>query len=296
MKSKDWFMIVSLGTLWGSSFFFVELLLEMLSPFLIVYLRVALAAILLLFILLIKQVKVTLNASLIFSLFIMAILNNVLPFLLIAYGQQTVTGGLASILNANTSLLTILIAPLLIPSEKLSFNRVGGAIIGICGVIIAVGYENIFQIYENNLGKYLILLATLSYALASVWAKLTLDGVPALISATGMLTGSAIILTPIAFFYNFDELSNLSISAFSMSALFAILCSVLAYIIYFKILESAGASNLLVCTVIIPPSAIVLNSIFLNQAVSQSETIGLLIIIMGLIVLDGRYIKSDERL
>jgi len=197
-----------------------------------------------------------------------------LPFLLIAYGQQTVTGGLASILNANTSLLTILIAPLLIPSEKLSFNRVGGAIIGICGVIIAVGYENIFQIYENNLGKYLILLATLSYALASVWAKLTLDGVPALISATGMLTGSAIILTPIAFFYNFDELSNL----------------------YFKILESAGASNLLVCTVIIPPSAIVLNSIFLNQAVSQSETIGLLIIIMGLIVLDGRYIKSDERL
>ena len=296
MKSKDWLMIICLGTLWGSSFFFVELLLEMLSPFLIVYLRVALAAILLLFILLIKQVKVTLNVSLIFNLFIMAMLNNVLPFLLIAYGQQSVTGGLASILNANTSLLTILIAPLLIPSEKLSFNRVSGAIIGIFGVIIAVGYENIFQIYENNLGKYLILLATLSYALASVWAKLRLDGVPALISATGMLTGSAIILTPIAFFYNFDELANLSLSAFSMSALFAILCSVLAYIIYFKILESAGASNLLVCTVIIPPSAILLNSLFLNQAVSQPEIIGLLIIIVGLIVLDGRYIKSVERL
>ena len=296
MNSKDWLMIVCLGTLWGSSFFFIELLLEILSPFLIVYLRVALAAILLLFILLIKQVKVTLNVSLIFNLFIMAMLNNVLPFLLIAYGQQSVTGGLASILNANTSLLTILIAPFLIPSEKLSFNRVSGAIIGIFGVIIAVGYENIFQIYENNLGKYLILLATLSYALASVWAKLRLDGVPALISATGMLTGSAIILTPFAFFYNFDELANLSFSAFSMSALFAILCSVLAYIIYFKILESAGASNLLVCTVIIPPSAILLNLLFLNQAVSQSEIIGLLIIVAGLIVLDGRYIKSSEQL
>ena len=296
MKSKDWFFIILLGTLWGSSFFFIEFLLEMLSPFLIVYLRVALAAILLLFILFIKQVKVSLNVSLIFNLFIMAMLNNVLPFLLIAYGQQSVTGGLASILNANTSLLTILIAPFLIPSEKLSFNRVSGAIIGIFGVIIAVGYENIFQIYENNLGKYLILLATLSYALASVWAKLRLDGVPALISATGMLTGSAIILTPFAFFYNFDELANLSLSAFSMSALFAILCSVLAYIIYFKILESAGASNLLVCTVIIPPSAILLNLLFLNQAVSQSEMIGLLIIVAGLIVLDGRYIKSSEQL
>ena len=296
MKSKDWFFIILLGTLWGSSFFFIEFLLEMLSPFLIVYLRVALAAILLLFILFIKQVKVSLNVSLIFNLFIMAMLNNVLPFLLIAYGQQSVTGGLASILNANTSLLTILIAPFLIPSEKLSFNRVSGAIIGIFGVIIAVGYENIFQIYENNLGKYLILLATLSYALASVWAKLRLDGVPALISATGMLTGSAIILTPFAFFYNFDELANLSLSAFSMSALFAILCSVLAYIIYFKILESAGAGNLLICTVIIPPSAILLNSLFLNQAVSQSELIGLLIILVGLIVLDGRYIKSSKQL
>ena len=252
MKSKDWFFIILLGTLWGSSFFFIEFLLEMLSPFLIVYLRVALAAILLLFILFIKQVKVSLNVSLIFNLFIMAMLNNVLPFLLIAYGQQSVTGGLASILNANTSLLTILIAALLIPGEKLSFNRAGGAIVGICGVIVAVGYENIFQIYENNLGKYLILLATLSYALAGVWAKLRLDGVPALIAATGMLTASAIILTPFAFFYNFDELANLSLSAFSMSALFAILCSVLAYIIYFKILESAGAGNLLICTVIIP--------------------------------------------
>ena len=296
MKSKDWLMIFCLGGLWGSSFFFVELLLETLSPFLIVYLRITLAAILLLFILLIKQVKVAFNASLIFNLFIMAMLNNVLPFLLIAYGQQSVTGGLASILNANTSLLTILIAPLLIPSEKLSFNRVGGAIIGVCGVIVAVGYENIFQIYENNLGKYLILLATLSYAIAGVWAKLRLDGVPALISATGMLTGSAIILTPFAFFYNFDDLANLSLSAFSMSALFAILCSVLAYIIYFKILESAGASNLLVCTVIIPPSAILLNLLFLNQAVSQSEMIGLLIIVVGLIILDGRYIKSSEQL
>jgi len=296
MKSKDWFFIILLGTLWGSSFFFIEFLLEMLSPFLIVYLRVALAAILLLFILFIKQVKVSLNVSLIFNLFIMAMLNNVLPFLLIAYGQQSVTGGLASILNANTSLLTILIAALLIPGEKLSFNRAGGAIVGICGVIVAVGYENIFQIYENNLGKYLILLATLSYALAGVWAKLRLDGVPALIAATGMLSASAIILTPFAFFYNFDELANLSLSAFSMSALFAILCSVLAYIIYFKILESAGAGNLLICTVIIPPSAILLNSLFLNQAVSQSELIGLLIILVGLIVLDGRYIKSSKQL
>ena len=90
MNSKDWLMIVCLGGLWGSSFFFIELLLKILSPFLIVYLRVALAAIILLFILLIKQVKVTLNVSLIFNLFIMAMLNNVLPFLLIAYGQQSV--------------------------------------------------------------------------------------------------------------------------------------------------------------------------------------------------------------
>ena len=130
MELKSWTLVLLLGLLWGSSFLFVELLLVSLTPFAIVYLRVSIAAVFfLIFLLLIKpQFKIT--KEIILNLIIMAIINNILPFLFIAVGQKSTTGSLASILNANTSLITIILASTLIPSEKLSINRVVGIVIG----------------------------------------------------------------------------------------------------------------------------------------------------------------------
>ena len=101
----------------------------------------------------------------------MALLNNVVPFLLITIGQQTKTGGLVSILNANTAFVTIILAAALVPHETLTINRVVDAVIGVVGVTTTIGYQNIFQLYDGNSGKYLILLATISYALAGIWAN-----------------------------------------------------------------------------------------------------------------------------
>jgi len=110
MKNKDWALVISLGVLWGMSFVFVELLLAYLSPFMIVYLRVAIGALFLLAFVVIKRVAFKFTTRNIFNLSVMALLNNVIPFLLITVGQQTTTGGLASILNANTSFVTIMLA------------------------------------------------------------------------------------------------------------------------------------------------------------------------------------------
>ena len=221
----------------------------------------------------------------------MAMLNNVVPFLLIAYGQQTTTGGLASILNANTSLITILLASIFIPYEKLTVNRLFGVLIGLLGIIIAVGYESFSTIYEGSFGKFLILLATVSYSFAGIWAKLKLSDVPPLISATGMLTFSTVILSPFAAVYFYNDLMNLNFHIIFYSVMFALLCSVVAYFLYFKILEKTGAGNLLICTIIIPPASIILNSVVLGQVISKSELIGLIIITVGLLTLDGRYRK-----
>ena len=291
MSNRDWFLVFSLGILWGASFLFVEVLLDLINPFLIVYFRVSIASVILVLYLYLSKTKFKVTNKIVYNLFIMALLNNVVPFLLIAYGQQTTTGGLASILNANTSLITILLASMFISYEKLTVNRILGVLIGLFGIIIAVGYESFLTIYDDSYGKFLILLATVSYSFAGIWAKLKLSDVPPLISATGMLTFSTVILSPFAAIYFNDDLINLNFTIIFYSIMFAVLCSVIAYFLYFKILEKTGAGNLLICTIIIPPASIILNSLILGQVISISELIGLMIIILGLIVLDGRYRK-----
>jgi len=291
MSNRDWFLIISLGILWGASFLFVEVLLDLINPFLIVYFRVSIASIILVLFLYLSKTKFKFSNKIIYNLFIMALLNNVVPFLMIAYGQQTTTGGLASILNANTSLITILLASMFISYEKLTVNRLFGVLVGLFGIIIAVGYESFLTIYDNSYGKFLILLATVSYAFAGIWAKLKLSDLPPLISATGMLTFSTVILSPFAAVFYYDDIINLNFPIIFYSVMFAILCSVIAYFLYFKILEKTGAGNLLICTIIIPPASIILNSLILGQVIAISELIGLMIITVGLIILDGRYKK-----
>ena len=292
MANKDWLLVSLLGLFWGSSFFFVEVLLKYLSPFMIVYLRVCIASIFLIFFICIKSVKFQFTFNNFFNLSIMSLLNNIFPFLLITFGQQTTTGGLASILNANTSFVAIILASLFLPFERLNLNRVVGISIGILGVVIAIGYQNIFQLKNDDLGKYLIIIATVSYGFAGVWGKLRLHNLSPIIAATGMLTVSTIILTPYAIINHLEEIYSLNFYIFKYAFIFAIICSVFAYFLYFKILESAGAGNLLICTIIIPPSSIFLNAFFLDQNITTNEYLGLIVIILGLIILDGRLFKK----
>jgi drug/metabolite transporter (DMT)-like permease len=292
MKNKDWFLVILLGVFWGASFLFVEILLEYVTPFVVVYLRVAIASALLLIYILIRNIKFQFSRGNIFNLFVMGLLNNILPFLLIAYGQQSITGGLASILNANTSFMTILLVALFIPNEKLNLHRTIGVLIGILGVILAVDYQNIFQLNNDSVGQYLILLATISYSFAGIWAKLKLQNLPPVVSAAGMLTMSTIFLSPYILSTHFEELSSLNFDTLKYALGFALICTVFAYFIYFKILESTGAGNLLICTIIIPPSSIILNSIFIGEVINTNEILGLLVIIVGLLVIDGRILRK----
>jgi drug/metabolite transporter (DMT)-like permease len=292
MANKDWLLVSLLGLFWGSSFFFVEVLLKYLSPFMIVYLRVSIASIFLILFIYIKGIKFQFTFNNFFNLSIMSLLNNIFPFLLITFGQQTTTGGLASILNANTSFVAIILASLFLPLERLNLSRVVGISIGILGVVIAVGYQNLFELKNDDLGKYLIIIATISYGFAGVWGKLRLQNFSPIIAATGMLTVSTIILTPYAIINHLEEIYSLNFYIVKYAFVFAIICSVFAYFLYFKILESAGAGNLLICTIIIPPSSIFLNAFFLDQNITTNEYLGLIVIILGLIILDGRLFKK----
>ena len=296
MNNKTWLLVILLGFIWGSSFLFTEILLNYINPVLIVFFRVSLASIILIiYVLFFTNLKFNLSKEILLTFFTMGLLNNVIPFLLIAYAQETITGGLASILNANTSFFTIFLASLFLKDEKLTSYRLLGIIIGIIGVIVIVGFENLSELKNYNFGIVLMLFSCLSYSFAGIFAKTKLTNIHPTISATGMLSMSTIILFPFIIIYNGNELININSTVLYYSCMFAFFCSVLAYFLYFKILETNGAGNLLICTIIIPPSSILLNAFFINEIIKIHELIGLIIITLGLIILDGRiinYIKN----
>ena len=293
MTNKDWLRIVALGFLWGSSFLYAEILLRYLNPLMIVFLRVGLAGLTLLVICLMKRYRIKLTGNDLVNIGVMGALNNVIPFSLIVWGQQTTTGGLASIINASTAFFSILLAALFIPQERLTWNRIAGVLIGVVGVAVAVGPANMLQVSENDTGKYLILLATISYAFAGIWAKLRMQNLPSLISATGMLVASALLMLPLLFATDTFQVASIDVYVFFLSFQFAVICSVFAYLLYFKILETTGAGNLLICTIIVPPSAILLEVLVLDEVIGVRELAGLLIVTVGMVVLDGRLLRRS---
>ena len=296
MNNKTWLLVILLGFIWGSSFLFTEILLNYINPVLIVFFRVSLASIILIiYVFFFTNLKFNFSKEILLTFFTMGLLNNVIPFLLIAFAQETITGGLASILNANTSFFTIFLASLFLKDEKLTNYRLLGIIIGIFGVVVIVGFENLSEFKNYNFGIVLMLFSCLSYSFAGIFAKTKLTNIHPTISATGMLSMSTIILFPFIIIYNGNELININSTVLYYSCMFAFICSVLAYFLYFKILETNGAGNLLICTIIIPPSSILLNAFFINEIIKIYELIGLIIITLGLIILDGRiinYIKN----
>ena len=292
MNNKTWLLVILLGFIWGSSFLFTEILLNYINPVLIVFFRVSLASIILIiYVLFFTNLKFNLSKEILLTFFTMGLLNNVIPFLLIAYAQETITGGLASILNANTSFFTIFLASLFLKDEKLTSYRLLGILIGIIGVVVIVGLQNLSEFKNFNFGIVLMLFSCLSYSFAGIFAKTKLTNIHPTISATGMLSMSTIILFPFIIVYNGNELININSTVLYYSCMFAFICSVLAYFLYFKILETNGAGNLLICTIIIPPSSILLNAFFINEIIKIYELIGLMIITAGLIILDGRIIN-----
>ena len=296
MNNKTWLLVILLGFIWGSSFLFTEILLNYINPVLIVFFRVSLASIILIiYVFFFTNLKFNFSKEILLTFFTMGLLNNVIPFLLIAFAQETITGGLASILNANTSFFTIFLASLFLKDEKLTNYRLLGIIIGIIGVVVIVGFENLSEFKNYNFGIVLMLFSCLSYSFAGIFAKTKLTNIHPTISATGMLSMSTIILFPFIIIYNGNELININSTVLYYSCMFAFICTVLAYFLYFKILETNGAGNLLICTIIIPPSSILLNAFFINEIIKIYELIGLIIITLGLIILDGRiinYIKN----
>jgi drug/metabolite transporter (DMT)-like permease len=294
MGLQEWGLIIILSILWGGSFFFVGVAVKEMPPLTIVLCRVALASIILLAVVHLKGNKMPSSKGLWGGYIIMGALNNLIPFSLIVWGQTHIESGLASILNGTTPIFSVVLAHFLTRDERLTNNRMTGVLIGWIGVAVLIGFESLRGFGIEVIGQIAVLGAAFSYACAAIYGR-RFKGLSPLVVATGMLCGSTIMMTPLALFV--EQPWNLSPSMMTIAAIFglAAISTSLAYIIYFRVLATSGPTNLLLVTFLIPLSAILLGVIVLGEQLGWNAFVGMGLIFIGLIAIDGRLLKIFKR-
>ena len=288
MTRQAWMLLLLLSLIWGASFLFIEIALKVMGPVTLVFFRVLVGAFCLLAYLRIRQKTLPTSIGFWAPVFMMGLLNNVIPFSLISYGQVFITGGMASIINANTAFFGVIVAAVTLADERLEWRRLIGVLIGISGVIIVVGPHNLIDFNPTSIGQLAVVGATLSYAIASVWAKLRLNGYDSELIACGMLIAATILMAPLMFWIDGMPLFSISLSLVGVFIGLGAVGTSIAYLLYFRILKMAGASNLMLVTIIVPIFAVILDAMVLSQFISFADMIGFIIVAIGLAIMDGR--------
>ena len=283
-------MLVLLSIFWGGAFFFVEIALRGFQPLALVFLRVTIAALILLLVVYIRGHRIPTSLKTWGAYFVMGALNNALPFSLIVWGQTRIDSGVASILNATTPIFTVLLAHFLTSDEHLTIRKFIGVLIGFCGVFLMMSPELQNGFSWRGLGLIAVLGAAISYSLAGIFGKRFKQEHP-MVTSTGMLICSSIMMAPLAIFTGALGASVLSTPAIAAVLGIATISTAMAYLLYFRILASAGATNVLLVTFLIPVSALLLGIGVLGEVIHVLEYAGMGGIFMGLIVIDGRVLK-----
>lgn len=290
MGAADWGRLAMLSILWGGSFFFNGIAVKELPPFSIVTLRVGLAAlILLMFIRIIGQHMPT-ERRVWAAFFGMGLLNNLIPFSLIVWGQTQIASGLASILNATTPLFAVVVAHFLTADEKITRNKLAGVAAGFLGVIVMIGPDALSGFGTDIWAQLAVLAAALSYSFAGIFGRrFKAMGVSPLATAAGQVTATAIMLAPVALVVDQPwTLAMPGMATWGAIGGIALLSTALAYVLFFRILSTAGATNLMLVTFLIPVSAILLGSIVLGERLEAKHLFGMAMIAAGLAAIDGR--------
>jgi len=290
MGVGEWGLILFLSVIWGASFFFVGVAVKTMTPLTIVLCRVGLAATILLAVMGMTGRHLPVAPDLWLAFFVIGALKNLIPFSLITWGQTHIDSSLASILNATTPIFSVVLAHLLTREERLTGNRLAGVAIGWIGVTVLIGVESIGGFGVEGTGQMAVLGASCTYALAAIYGRRFKAIDPVVVSA-GMLCASTVMMLPVALVV--EQPWHLAPGAAAWAALFglAAISTALAYIIYFRVLAVAGATNILLVTFLIPVSAIFLGVLLLGERPGWNAFGGMALIFTGLVAIDGRLLK-----
>lgn len=296
MSRRDWILLLTLSLLWGGSYLFIRIAVQDIATLTLVLGRVVIAAAALGALLVATGGGLPRGREVWLALAGMGLLNNIIPFTLIFWGQKEIGAGLASILNATTPLFTVLVAHGLTTDEKLTSAKLIGVALGIIGVAAMIGPAALDGLDRSIAAQTACLGAALSYAFANIFGRRFKQlPVAPMQTAFGTLTASAAIMLIVAGAID-QPWTAPPPGAAALGALLglSLLSTALAYVLFYKILNSAGATNISLVTFLIPPSAILLGAIVLGERLEPRHVAGMVFIGLGLAAIDGRFWRRGE--
>jgi len=293
MNRGDWLILGILAVIWGGAFFFIGVAVRHVPPLTYVWLRLTIAAAAMWFYLYVRGQKLGLPRQVWVSILLLALLNNALPFTLFGWGQTHIASGLASILNATTPIWGVVVAHVLTHDERMTPRKIAGVLLGFGGVATMIGPSLLASLGTSALAQLACVTASLSYALAAVWARrFRRMGVSPLSVTTGQLTAGALMMLPLAILVDQPWTHPFPpLTAWGAIAALALFCTAFGYVLYFRLIETSGATNALLVTLLVPPVAIVLGALFLNETLAVQDFVGLGLIALGLAAIDGRVLN-----
>jgi drug/metabolite transporter (DMT)-like permease len=297
MNQSDWAILAALALIWGGAFFLIGVAVRHVSPFSYVLMRLTLAAAAMWAILAWRREPLALPREAWGAIVLLALLNNALPFTLFGWAQTHIASGLASILNATTPIWGVIVAHLFTADEKITPRKLAGVAVGFAGVAVMIGPGLLSTLGGGVLAELACVVAALAYAMAGVWARrFKRMGVSPFSVTTGQLTVGAAMMLPVAAIGDKPwTMAFPPLQAWAAIATLAIVCTALGDVLYFRLIDRAGATNALLVTLLVPPTAILLGVLFLGEVIAPHDFAGLALIGLGLAAIDGRALSAAAR-
>ncbi|QRY67389.1 EamA family transporter [Ensifer sp. PDNC004] len=278
--SLELLLLLALATLWGASYTFIKIGIETIPPVTLIAARTLIAGTLLLAVLRWRGLSLPRDAATWRRFLFQACLNSVVPFTMIAWAEQTIDAGIASILNATTPIFAFLMTALITRHEAVTARKLVGIVAGMTGISLIIGMEAFGGLGEQLLPQLAVVLATVCYAGAAIFGR-GFKGLDPMMPAAGSLIAGAALLIPVSLVV--DRPWTLSPSAESLLALvgLAVFSTALAFAIYFRLIQTLGSVGATAQAYLRVPIGVAIGALFLGERLSDTAWIGLGCVIVG---------------
>jgi drug/metabolite transporter (DMT)-like permease len=286
VKSKDWLAFILLGTIWGSSFLWIKIAVQEIGPLLLVALRLLFGILALLVLVLYKRPEWPRQRRLWINLTILGIINNAIPYTLISWGEQYIDSAVAAILNSTAPLFTMIVAHLFLTDDRMTRRRVFALLLGFVGIFVLFSRDLSGGPLGTLLGQLAVLLAAISYAFASVFARRTTQGLSPVMQALVPLFGADLLLWTLAPIVE----SPLTLPQLPLTWVAIIWLGVMgvavAFILYFYLLHSVGPTRTVLVTYVFPLVGVILGVVFLHEQLDWQLLAGAFLVIASVVLVN----------